>query len=107
MSYENEDLRKRRSETTKKYWKNPDNKKRIMGENNVMYGKHHSEETRKKISETKRNRERVYCQELDKEFTDAATASKELKLDSGGILKTCRGERHTCGGFHWNFVNSK
>lgn len=81
-----------------------------------MYGKHHSEESKKKISEVKkskhlvsfrRNHQRVYCDELNREFLDAATAAKELNIDSGGILKTCRGERHTCGGYHWHFVNDK
>ena len=115
-SYESGELRDLRSEMTKKYWENPDNKQRMLNENNVMYGKHHTDETKQKISDTKkskhystvrRNREKVYCVELNKEFLDATTASKELNLDSGGILKTCRGERHTCGGYHWIFVNNK
>ena len=89
---------------------------RILGENNVMFGKHHSEETRKKIGDTKkskhyisnrRNLTKVFCEELNMEFSDATTAAKELHLDSSGILKTCRGERHTCGGYHWHFINEK
>jgi hypothetical protein len=55
-SYENTDLRQRRSETTKKYWENPENKARMLNDNNVMFGKHHSAETKKKISDTKKNR---------------------------------------------------
>jgi hypothetical protein len=41
------------------------------------------------------------------EFDNATSASKSLLLDSSGILKACRGERHTCGGYHWHFVNEK
>ncbi len=112
-SYDNNDLRQRRSETTKHYWDNPLNKEKILGKNNVMYGKHHTDETKKKISDTKKskhyesynkNHTKVFCEELNIEYVNASTASKELHLDSGGILKTCRGERHTCGGYHWHFI---
>ena len=112
-SYENSDLRQRRSEATKQYWSIPKNKERILGENNVMYGKKHSEESKRKMSEVKKshhnesprkNHTKVFCEELNKEYIDASTAGKELSLDSGGILKTCRGEHHTCGGYHWHFV---
>ena len=112
-SYDNTDLRKRRSDTTKQYWSNPENKKRIIGENNVMFGRKHTEESKKKMSEVKKsnhnepynkNHTKVFCEELNKEFKDAALASKELHLDSSGILKACRGEYHTCGGYHWHFI---
>lgn len=112
-SYENSDLKQRRSETTKHYWEDSSNKERILGENNVMYGKNHTNETKKKISATKksrhyssynRNRTKVFCEELNTEYLDATTASKELNLDSSAILKACRGERHTCGGYHWHFI---
>ena len=80
-----------------------------------MYGKNHTNETKKKISATKksrhyssynRNRTKVFCEELNTEYLDAITASKELNLDSSGILKACRGERHTCGGYHWHFIEN-
>ena len=112
-SYENSDLRKRRSDGTKQYWSDPKNKERILGKNNVMYGKKHSEESKRKMSEVKKshhneshnkNHTKVFCDELNKEYPDASTAAKELSLDSSSILKTCRGEHHTCGGYHWHFV---
>lgn len=84
----------------------------VNGENNGMYGKNHTEEAKRKVSEAnrgkvsaRRNRNAVCCIELDKTFEDATEASKELSLDSGGILKCCKGERKTCGGYHWKFVN--
>lgn len=84
----------------------------VSGQNNGMYGKHHTEKAKQRVSQAnkgrisvRRNRCRVYCIELDKTFDDAATAGKTLNLDSGAILKCCRGERKTCGGYHWKFIN--
>ena len=103
--------RKIQSENALKQWANPEIKQKILGENNGMYGKHHSEESKRKMGEAKkgrpswrRNTTPVFCVELDQTYDCAVTAAKELSLDSCGILKTCRGERHTCGGYHWNFV---
>lgn len=114
-AYSNTDLREQRSQKTKEYWDKPDNKKRILKENNVMYGKHHTDETKKKISETKKSRhyetvrknhKKVFCCELNIIYDNATEAAKNLNLDSGGILKVCRGERYTCGGYHWSFVEN-
>lgn len=84
----------------------------ISGKNNGMYGKRHTEEAKNKVSQAnkgrishRRNRCSVYCVELDRVFNDATDAGKELNLDSSAILKCCRGERHTCGGYHWEFIN--
>ena len=84
----------------------------ISGVKNGMYGKKHTEEVKRKVSEankgrisTRRNRTTVRCIELDKVFQDATEAGKELNLDSGAILKCCRGERKTCGNYHWEFIN--
>ena len=38
-------------------------------------------------------------------FKDAAEAAKELSLDSSAILKVCRKQRKTCGGYTWEFLN--
>lgn len=84
----------------------------VSGSNNGMYGRHHTEEAKKKVSNAnkgrishRRNRNNVHCIELNKVFNDATEAAKALKLDSSAILKCCRGERKTCGGCHWEFTN--
>lgn len=84
----------------------------VSGQNNGMYGKHHTEEAKQKVSQAnkgkisfRRNHNNVYCVELAKIFEDATEAGKKLKIDSSGILKCCRGERKTCGGYHWKFIN--
>ena len=82
-----------------------------MGKNNGNYGNHLSNEAKQKISDAnkgkvsaKRNLTPVHCVELNRAFDDATCAAKELNLDSSGILKVCRNERKTCGGYHWEFI---
>ena len=84
----------------------------VSGEKNGMYGRHHSDDAKRKVSEAnkgkisaRRNFCNVYCVELERMYDDAATAGKILQLDSCAILKCCRGERKTCGGYHWKFIN--
>jgi group I intron endonuclease len=84
----------------------------VSGQNNGMYGRHHSEEAKQRVSRAnkgkisaRRNRCNVYCVELEKVFDDATIAGQTLSLDSGAILKCCRGERKTCGNYHWKFIN--
>ena len=109
---ENEDLRQQSRENALNQWANPEIKAKILGENNGMYGKHHIDETRKKMSEmkkgkpsTKRNMTPVLCVELDKIFDCAVTAAKELSIGgTAGILEVCKGNRKTAGGYHWKFL---
>lgn len=84
----------------------------VSGENNPMYGKHHTHDAKQKVSaankgkiSVRRNRNMVYCIESNTTFNDATEAGKVLNLDGSAILKCCRGERKTCGGFHWKFIN--
>lgn len=105
-----EELREIRRQDTLAYWSNPENKKRALGENNGMYGRKHSEESKRKMSEAKKGkpnwrrvRKPVYCEELKVQFKDPRDAGEQLNLDGSCILKVCKGERHTCGGYHWSF----
>ena len=84
----------------------------VSGDKNGMYGRHHSEEAKQRVSNAnkgrisaRRNRCNVYCIELERSFEDATTAGNILGLDSSAILKCCRGERKTCGNYHWKFIN--
>lgn len=85
----------------------------VNAENNPMYGKHHTNEAKLKVSmankgkrSARRNCNPVFCVELDMVFDDATDAGKKLNIDSSAILKCCRGERKTCGGYQWQFVNN-
>lgn len=109
QSYNDSLIEKRRQDALNQ-WSDIRIKEKITGKNNGMYGKHHTEESKLKMRENRkgipsynRNTTPVYCIELNQIFKDATIASKELSLDSSSILKVCRGERRTCGGYHWNF----
>lgn len=107
----NVNLKEKRKKDALNQWSNPEIKSKIIGINNGMYGKHHTEESRQKISTSRKgipsprkNTTPVFCIELNQKFNDATTAAKELSLDSSGILKVCQGKRKTCGGYHFNFL---
>lgn len=110
-SYNNSKLREARKLSALNQWADPDIKAKISGENNGMYGKHHTQETVKKLSEigkrpkVSKNIRPVMCVELNKEFKNASVAGKELNISSSNILNTCYGKRQTCGGYHWKFIN--
>jgi len=109
---EHPEMKQSRSIGALNQWANPKIKEKILGENNSMYGKHHTEESKKKMSETrtgkpiaKRYPNPVICVELNKVFDNSVEAGKALFLDGSAILKVCRGERKICGGYHWEFYN--
>lgn len=72
-------------------------------ENHPMYGKHHSEESRNKMSEAKKGKvhlykcKPVYCIELNKCFYAATYAEGKLNISAQGIGKCCMGKQHTAG----------
>lgn len=110
-SYDDPNRRLIQRENALKQWSDPEIKKKILGENNGMYGRHHTEESKRKMGQKKkgriswrRDRTPVLCVELDRVFQDATTAGNEMSLDSSCILKVCKGSRHTCGGYHWKYI---
>lgn len=106
-----DELRERRRRAALRQWSNPEIKAKISGTNSAQYVRILSEDTRRRIGEAQRGRisdrrnlTPVKCIELNQVFQDATTASKTLNVDSGGILKVCRGERKKCGNYHWEFI---
>jgi len=45
--------------------------------------------------------------EIIKIFRSAQAASSEIKIDSSGIAKVCKGKRKTCGGFMWRYATEE
>jgi len=95
-------------------------KKRLsIPENNPMFGKHHTEESRKKIGEATRDRaintdwckkisdavkgekhanvHPVYCPELDEYFWGATEVENKYGILATHVLRCCRGERKHTG----------
>ena len=110
-SYENSDLKEQRKRDALKQWSNPEIKNKIMGSNNGMYGKHHTEEARKRMSEghkglipKHKNLTPVRCIELNQVFDNVTEAGKALGFIGSSILQVCYGNRKTTHGYHWEFV---
>jgi group I intron endonuclease len=94
------------------------------------YGKKHTEETKKKISESRKGRgsgavfsqerkdkiskkqmgnqnapqKATRCIETGIVYRSAREAARQTGLSSVRISMCCRGERQTTGGFHWEYI---
>lgn len=84
--------------------------KMYIGENNPFYGKKHSEETRKKISESKKYEKnctarKVRCVETGEIFDCILYAAQKYDIAATHITRVCRGRRKTTGGFHWEYAD--
>lgn len=51
-----------------------------------------------------RVRKKVFCVEMNCVFMSISKASKQTKINSGGISSCCHGKQKTAGGYHWKFV---
>lgn len=87
--------------------------KRFYGEDNPYYGKTHSEQTRKLISQNHadvsgKNNPRaksVYCIELGLLFDTITEASNKLNVNSQCIGNCCNNKQKTAGGYHWRYAS--
>lgn len=119
--------RKNHSNYLKNQWKNEEYRKtqteRMLGENNPMfnvslcgelngmYGKHHSEETKEKISKAVTGKnlgnnyssKQVICEETGVIYQSQSEAGREYGVTAGAISNACRGKAKTCCGLHWSF----
>lgn len=87
------------------------------GEKHHLFGKHLSEETREKMSASRREyykthafpvepvRKSVKQIETGHVFTSIEEAAKTLNICRSSISECCAGKRKSAGGFHWEFVS--
>lgn len=107
----------------------------LSGESHPFYGKHHTEESKEKISKGKKgqvsankgkpmskeqkeklkiSRQRVsrrwskpiICVETGKIYNAIADAEREFGYNQGRISRVLCGERETTGGYHWQYYQS-
>lgn len=105
--WENEEYRKKVTESNKKFLEeHPD---KFKGENNPMYGKHHTEEALMKIKAHAATRKTPLAQ-LDKEtreiiqiFDGVKDAEKALGVSHGWLSKAARTDK-VAYGFRWKFI---
>ncbi len=71
----------------------------FKGENNPFYGKHHTEETKIKLSELHKHirTKRVYCINTGEIFESARIAAEQCGITKQGIQRCCSGGRPTAG----------
>ena len=82
-------------------------------ENNPLYGKHLSEETKQKMSNQRKGKPQykhrkpilqyTLSGEFVKEWDSAKSASKGLNINGTHICSCCKGKRNKCGGFTWKY----
>lgn len=107
---------KKRSDKTKKILsdlaknreKNPMEGVHRYGKEAPMYGKHHTEETKLKLSIIQINKNRgkrviAYTEEFFKEFTSAIQASIYLNIPQQNIYECLKGKRKTARGFKFKY----
>lgn len=84
---------------------------RFTGIDNPFYGKKHSEETRKIMSQKKKERGGIPVIQYTKDglfvrvWKHAAVAGHTLKISPSSITECCRGKRKTIGGYIWKYQN--
>lgn len=87
----------------------------VSGEKHPCFGKHLSEETKQRISESERGKKKpsiaekksipVVCVETNIIYPSAKIASETTGIQRTGIVAVLKGRRETAGGFHWDYYH--
>ena len=72
------------------------------GENNPFYNCKHTESSKRIMSE-RRPKKAVICIETQEVFKSTREAERQLKVDHSDIIKCCKGNKITAGGYHWRY----
>lgn len=76
---------------------------------NLEYCSYSGNRTHGTLSErlAQKSRKKVYCVELDKTFNSVNDAAAFISRTQSGISDCLCGRQKTCGGYHWEYSNSK
>ena len=82
------------------------------GENNPMWGRHHSEETKEKMRAASSggnnpSAKSVRCVETDTIYPTIKEAGLHNGIAPTSISQCCKGNQQTAGGYHWEYVEKK
>lgn len=91
---------------------NPAYGKDHSGENNGMYGHHHSESANElnrqaHLGKLNTNSKPVICVETNQFFWSMGEAKRVTGCDDTTITRCCRGIKKTCGGYHWRYATEE
>ena len=77
----------------------------IKGEKNPFYGKTHSEESKKKISESKRGQNgiKIKCLNTGDVFISAGEVGRILGVDPSSVIKCCKGKQKVTKGYKFEY----
>lgn len=86
--------------------------KAYTGDGNPFYGRHLTEEHKKKIRGTRKarnvqpvNKRPVLCVETGVVYESTADATRELGIHNFAIRRVCYGQRKTAGGYRWKYID--
>lgn len=80
------------------------------GNKNPMYGKHLSEETKIKMSKSHRSGslcKAIICIETGEVFISASEVARIMKLSQGNVSAVARGERKHTKGYHFSYTSKE
>lgn len=78
------------------------------GHKNAMYGKHHSDETKQKISDahTKKSVVQLYKDKIIKIYNSLIAVEKD-GFHVGAVCKCCQGKQKSHKGFNWMYLSDE
>ena len=86
-------------------------KGKLLGEKNPMYGKHHSEETKNKISEKLKGKnkgkscKKVICITTGEIFYSITEASQKYNVDKSDLTRCCKGKKDNVKGYKFKYYD--
>ena len=86
-----------------------DNHADFIGEKNPMYGRHHTEYSKKKIRENNPSKPVIQYSKDGKflaEYPSVMEAERQTGCSQSNICQCCKGKRKSCGGFIWQYKSS-
>ena len=80
-----------------------------FGKDHYFYGKNHTEETKRKISEKLKGKygKKIKCLNTGEVFPTSGEASRKLNVDSSCIIKCCKGKLKQTKGYRFEYYKEE